>query len=162
MRHFPQQTKQALIRLLAGWSCSECKPIRARAHYVAASAATQQHPCRSIPGAARPFREGAPLPEQQPPLAPAPVKSFVFLSPIDAQTSGLKRPSKALKNVLQSRDPGQMIPQIKTFEESRQTFARLLARQDSRGGARGLARGIIPRARPRACWAAFGSQLAVA
>jgi hypothetical protein len=55
--------------------------------------------------------------------------------------------------------PFQMIPQIKTFEESRHLKeSRHLFASCCRGGARGL----FPRARPRACAAAFGIQLAVA
>jgi hypothetical protein len=61
---------------IAGWSCSGCKPIRARAHYVALSAATPSPINTWSEHGGRTFREGTPLPEQQPPLAPA--KSSVF------------------------------------------------------------------------------------
>jgi hypothetical protein len=59
---------------IAGWSSIECKPIRARAHYVALSAATPSpiHTWRTA------ISEGTPLPEQQPSLAP--VKSSLMTS----------------------------------------------------------------------------------
>ena len=64
---------------IAGWSCSGCKPIRARAHYVALSAATPNTLTtltdQCIPPGGRKFREGTPLPEQQASLAPVKYKA---------------------------------------------------------------------------------------